>query len=360
MRITYRYRIKDKHASRLEAQAKAVNFVWNFCNQVQRQACDRYRSGRNVRWPTGYDLWKLVAGATKEGLDLHSHSAMRVCIQYYKSRSRCRKPWLEWRKSYGARRSLGWVPFNTGHVTHRDGGFVFRGERYDVWLHRPLPENAKMCAGSFSQDSRGCWYINCSVDVAEATEAKNTRVGIDLGLKAFATLSDGGEIAIPQFYRKNEKKLATVQRARKTAKRLRRIHTKVANRRKDFLHKTSAKLVKEYGLIVIGNVSPSKLAKTRLAKSVFDAGWAGFKHMLSWKSRLRGGGMCLEVNEANTSQVCSECGCLPASRPKGIADIGIREWTCNECGTAHNRDVNAAKNILRVGLDALAEGALHV
>ena len=77
MRLTFRYRIKDKHARRLNEQARAVNFVWNYCNEVQRLALKR-----NLKWPTGYDLWKLAAGCTKAGLDLHSHSAMRVCLQY--------------------------------------------------------------------------------------------------------------------------------------------------------------------------------------------------------------------------------------------------------------------------------------
>ena len=107
MQLTYRYRIKDKHAKRLNAQARAVNFVWNYCNETQMKAA---RDGR--KWLSGYDLGKLVAGATKEGLDLHSHSAKRVCIQYDKSRRQHKKPWLRWR----SRRSLGWVPFNTGHV----------------------------------------------------------------------------------------------------------------------------------------------------------------------------------------------------------------------------------------------------
>src|SRR5262249_10054721 len=110
-----------------------------------------------------YDLDKLVAGVTKQGLDLHSHSAKRVCLQYDKSRRQHKRPWLRWR----SRRSLGWVPFSTGHVAHRDGGFVFRGERYEVWLHRPLPEGARIGAGSFSQDTRGRWYINCPVEVSE-------------------------------------------------------------------------------------------------------------------------------------------------------------------------------------------------
>ena len=157
MQLTYRYRIKDKHARRLNAQARTATFVWNYCNETQQKAALAKR-----KWLTGYDLWKLVAGATKEGLDLHSHSAMRICLQYDKSRRQHKKPWLKWRSS---KHSLGWVPFNTGHVLLRDGAFIFRGERYEVWLHRDLPEG-KIGAGSFSQDTRGRWYINCPVEVA--------------------------------------------------------------------------------------------------------------------------------------------------------------------------------------------------
>ena len=351
MQLTYRYRIKDKHAKRLNAQARAVNFVWNYCNETRMKAA---RDGR--KWLSGYDLCKLVAGCTKEGLDLHSHSAKRVCIQYDKSRCQHKKPWLRWR----SRRSLGWVPFSTGHAQLRDGAFVFRGERYEVWLHRRLPEGARIGAGSFSQDTRGRWYINCPVEVSEGVclpgSWRWTRsVGIDLGLKDLATLSTGEKVEVPKFYRRTEQRLATVQRARKT-KRARAIHAKIANRRKDFLHKASAKLAKEYGFIFVGGVSPSKLAQTRMAKSVLDAGWSRFRDMLAWKLRLRSGGTLLEVPEHHTTQTCSECGRLPSSRPRGIAGLGIREWTCDDCGAVHDRDVNAAKKILRCGLTALAEG----
>jgi putative transposase len=347
MMLTYRYRLKDKHAKRLAVQARAVNIVWNYCNETQQKAV---QNGR--KWLAGYDLVRLVAGCVKEGLDLHSHSAVRVCLAYDKARRQHKKPWLRWR----GRNSLGWVPFNTGHVRLRGGSFVFRGERYDVWLHRPLPENAKIGAGSFSQDSRGRWYINCPVEIAEATETPVKRVGIDLGLKNLAVLSTGEKIETPGFYRQSEERLGKSQRARKT-KQARAIHAKIANRRKDFLHKASANLAKEYGLIVIGNVSPSTLAQTNVAKSVLDVGWSRFKDMLSWKLRLRSGGMLLEVSEHLTTQTCSECGALPPSRPQGIAGLGIREWTCDDCGTVHDRDVNAARNILRLGLETLAEGA---
>lgn len=314
MQLTYRYRIKDKHARRLDAQARAVNFVWNYCNETPMKAA---RDGR--RWLTGYDLWKLVAGCTREGLDLHSHSAMRVCLRYDKSRRQHSKPWLKWR----SRRSLGWVPFNTDHVKHHDGAFVFRGERYDVWLHRPLPDGAKIGAGSFSQDSRGRWYINCPVEPPgplPGGEAPLKYVGIDLGLKDLATLSTGEKIEAPRFYRKSEAVLANARRRRKN-KRAKAIAAKVSNRRKDFLHKASAKIAKEYGLVIIGDVRPSKLSQTSMAKSVLDAGWSRFKDMLSWKLRLRSGGMLLEVSENLTTQTCSECGSLPPSRPRGIAAV---------------------------------------
>jgi IS605 OrfB family transposase len=345
MKLTYRYRVKDKHARRLRLQAEAVNLVWNYCNETQQKSAQWGRKPLS-----GYDLWKLVAGVTKCGLGLHSHSALRVCVHYDKARRQFKKRWLRWR----SKRSLGWVPFNTGHVHLRDGAFVFNGERYDVWLHRPLPEGAKIGAGSFSQDSRGRWYINCPVEVPESTDAKAECVGIDLGLKTLATLSTGDKIEMPSFYRENEARIGQLQRARKT-KRARSIHAKIANRRKDFLHKASARLASEFGLVVVGNVSPSRLARTRMAKSVYDAGWSSFKHMLSWKLRLRSGGMLIEVPERFTTQACSTCGSLPPSRPTGIAGLSKRAWRCDDCGTEHDRDCNAARNILRVGLDTLKE-----
>jgi putative transposase len=94
-----------------------------------------------------------------------------------------------------------------------------------------------------------------------------------------------------------------------------------------------------------------------MAESVLDASWAGFRRMLSYKA-MTCGGMCLKVNEAYTSQVCSCCGVVPEGRPKGIAGLGIRGWTCDACTTMHHRDVNAARNIRRLGLETLAEGAM--
>lgn len=345
--LTFKFRLRDKHAAELNRQSRAVNYVWNYVNETQQKAA---RSGR--KWLTGYDLSNLTAGASKE-LGLHAHTIQRVCTQYETSRKTHKKAWLKFR----GRKSLGWVPFNTGHVSFDGTAFVFRKVRYTpMHLRDEMLPGAKVLAGSFNQDARGRWYINVPVEVPVAETANRPAIGIDLGLHDLATLSDGAKIEAPRLYRASEQKLATAQRAKKTPKRIRNIHAKIANRRKDHLHKASAKIAKEYGLIVVGDVSPKKLAKTNMAKSVLDAGWSSFKSMLAYKA-IRHGGRMVEADERWTTQTCSCCGSLPPERPKGIAGLGIRQWTCGDCGTVHDRDVNAARNIARVGQHALTEGA---
>ena len=155
-------------------------------------------------------------------------------------------------------------------------------------------------------------------------------------------------------YRKLEAKLGIAQRA-KNKNRIKAIHAKIKNRRQDSLHKYSRKLVSENAAIFVGNVSSSGLAKTKMAKSVLDAGWYSLKTMLEYKCD-HAGIVFEEINEAYSTQVCSSCGSIPVSSPKGRADLRIREWTCSECGAEHDRDINAAKNILAAGHRRLAVG----
>jgi putative transposase len=346
--LTAKLRLRDKRAVELNRQARAVNFAWNYCNDAQKHTFQTRRAWRD-KWLSYSALAAATAGPADE-LGLHSHTIQRVCWEYAKSRKQKKKRWLRYR----GRKSLGWVPFNSRHGSLDGKTFIFRGVQYTTTrLRDTLKPGIKIGAGSFNQDARGRWYINVPVEVECADSVANTRVGIDLGLDTLAGLSDGCEIAPPRFSRKSEEKLATTQRANKTPKRIRNIHVKIATRRKDFLHEQSARIVKEYGLVVVGNVSPSRLAKTNMAKSVLDAGWAGFKHMLSHEA-ITHGGMCLEVNEAYRTRICSECGAL--SGPKGIADLGIRDWSCSECGAVHRRGTNSTKVILRVGLHTLVGG----
>ncbi len=178
-------------------------------------------------------------------------------------------------------------------------------------------------------------------------------VGLDLGLKTCATASDGKKIE-GRFYRGLEAKLGIALRAGKKP-RTRAIHAKIGNQRKDMLHKFSTALVRNNAAIFVGDVASAKLVKTKMAKSTLDAGWAMLKTMLEYKSH-QAGIVFEEVSEAYTTQTCSCCRTISASSPNGRAGLRIREWVCSECGTAHDRDTNAAKNILALGLQRLAGG----
>ncbi|MGQ7143115.1 RNA-guided endonuclease InsQ/TnpB family protein, partial [Escherichia sp. SS-MK2] len=135
----------------------------------------------------------------------------------------------------------------------------------------------------------------------------------------------------------------------------RAIHAKIKNRRKDALHKYSTALVNSHAAIFVGDASSKKLVKTKMAKSILDAGWFMLKTQLEYKAIARS--VVFEVvNESYSTQACSCCGAISANSPKGRAGLRIREWTCCECGTTHDRDVNAAKNILAAGHRRLAVG----
>jgi len=180
-----------------------------------------------------------------------------------------------------------------------------------------------------------------------------TTLGIDLGLKAMASYSDGTGLNMPGFYRESQAALGLAQRANK-GRRIKAIHARIANQRKDATHKETSALVEKHAAIFVGNVSAKAMAQTRMAKSVHDAAWTTFRTQLRYKAI----GRCVvfaEVNEAFSTQTCSCCGVIPPSSPKGRAGLGIRQWTCCACGAEHERDTNAARNIARTGLRALAE-----
>jgi len=345
MIIVYRYRVKSLNGL-LKQLARKVNFVWNYCNDRQKDAL-RF----NRPWLTGFDLNKLTTGSSKE-LGLHSGSINATCEQFAKSRAQHRRPFLRYR----GRKCLGWVPLK-GRDLHREGNaFRFAGDTFRVFYSRPLPEGKIKDGTCFSCDSRGNWFLNIVIEVAHPPlRPIDHGVGIDLGLKNLATLSNAKRIPDPGFYREAEAALAVAQRAHKR-RRVKAIQARTARRRRmDFLHNRSAQIANAFDHIVVGNVNASGLAQTSLAKSVLDAGWSSFRRMLAYKA-VRHGARYIEVDERFTTQTCSDCGALPDSRPKGIAGLGIREWTCSDCGAVHDRDLNAALNILRRGRATLVAG----
>jgi IS605 OrfB family transposase len=338
MILSYKYRIKDRSACKtLAKHAYAVNQVFNWAVAQQRDIQERYRAGAPKRkWPTHFDLTKSCAGVGAD-LGIHQQTVQEVCRQFAQSRDQHGCP--RFRSSFGTKRALGWVPFQRQSRKIEDNSITYLGKCYRFWEgRRPLSESAK--GGAFVEDALGRWYVVFHVEIEEQPQVGIGEIGIDLGLKSLVVTSLGEIIENPRHLAQLAERLAIAQRAG-NKRRAKAIHAKIKNCRKDFHHKLSRRLARDYAFIAVGNVNAKNLAKTRMAKSVFDAGWSAFRNMLRYKAMT-----FVEVDEKFTTQTCSSCGALPPERPKGIVGLRIRVWDCSGCGASHDRDVNAAKNIL--------------
>ena len=364
---TLKLRLKDKHAKQLNQLSSSVNFVWNYVNELSFKHLQR-----TGKFFSAYDLAEYTKGSG-EFLGLHSQTIQAISETHAKSRKQFKKAKLRWRtnKPKAKTKSLGWIPFKKSAIKHlatRQSG----KKALKSTLQLSLAKGQKLIIELFDsynlalydlntlelvQDARGRWYACITVNTKAQTDAKvqsgKGQIGIDLGLKEAATTSNGDVLTTKQT-QKWAKKLATAGRA-KNKQRAQVIHAKIKNTRKDIIHKFTTKLVRNNALIVVGDIKSKSFTskKTNLAKSTYDAGWFELKRQLDYKCKHAGCRFEI-VNESYTTQTCSCCGSRQNS-PKGRTGLRIREWTC-ECGVTHNRDINAAKNILAVELDRLVVG----
>jgi transposase len=343
MYITYRFRLKDRRLKELKRQAGAVNFVWNYCNEVMRR---RWKESR--KYTNESDLQKLTVGSSRE-MGLCAKSINMTYQTLCKKANQVKKP-LRWRSG---KKNLGWIPLCNQAIKLDKDRIIFMKRTFQFWKSRDIPEGGRVMSGSFSEDALGHWYVNLVVKLPEEKfyqePAKTSEVGIDPGIKTVMTLSTGEKFERDNLTKEYAVKLAIAQRRGKK-KQVKKIHAKIKNKRIDFSHKASTKLAKEHGVIFFGNVKSAKLAKTKMASGVYDAGWHQVKNLLAYKT-IRRQGMLIVQNEQNSTVTCSVC--LSKTGPSGLSGLRVREWHCSSCGSEHERDVNAAKNILRLGQETL-------
>jgi putative transposase len=227
-----------------------------------------------------------------------------------------------------------------------------------IVFSRTLPRAAKLTTVTVSTDTAGRYFVSvlCDDTVQPKPEAAGA-IGIDLGLTHFAILSTGEKIAAPNTFRKNEARLATLQRrlakkqkgsARraKAKRKVARLHARTADARRDFLHKLSTRLIDENQVIAIESLAVANMQKNHcLAKSISDASWSEFVRQLEYKAQWYGRTLIGIDRWYPSSKRCSDCGHTVSKMP-----LNVREWVCPECGATHDRDINAARNVLAAGL----------
>ncbi len=235
-----------------------------------------------------------------------------------------------------------------------------------IMWSRPLPKNAKPSSVTVSKDAAGRYFISMLVEEASTPlppRNDNKSIGIDLGLKSFLITSDGETIANPKYYVRDEKKLAKVQRRHakkqkgsknreKARRQVARVHARIADQRRDFQHKLSTRLIRENQVICLETLAVKNMLHNHvLAKAISDVGWSEFTRQLEYKAEWYGRTVIKIDRFYPSSKRCHVCRYVMTDMP-----IEVREWVCPQCRTVHDRDINAAKNVLAAGLVASACG----
>ncbi|KPI01858.1 transposase, IS605 OrfB family [Actinobacteria bacterium OK006] len=238
-------------------------------------------------------------------------------------------------------------------------------EPLDIRWSRPLPEGSMPTTVTVSRDGAGRWFVSllCEDPAVRPLPANSDAVGIDVGLSHLLTLSTGEKIANPRHEHRDRVRLAKAQRElsrkakgsanrAKARARVARVHARITDRRRDMLHKLTTRLVRENQTLVIEDLTVRNMVKNRtLARAISDAAWSQLRSMLEYKAAWYGREVIAVDRFFPSSRLCSHCGALAERMP-----LGVRTWTC-VCGTTHDRDVNAANNLLAAGLAVSVWGA---
>ncbi len=358
----YRYRLypTKSQVTLLERTLEICRWVYNDTLALRKNAWEQERRSVSLyetnkiltQWKRERPELKQVHSQVLQNVQMRIDLAFKAFFRRVKAGENPGYPRFKGRGRYDS-------------FTYPQYGFKLDGDRLHlskigavkVVLHRPVEGSIKTL--TIRRSATGKWYACFSVEYDPSPlPQKETTVGIDVGLESFATLSNGEKIENPRFFRTDEKALAKAQRKlskaekgtperKKARKIVAHIHERIANRRLDFAHQTSRKVVDRFGTIVFEDLNITNMQKNHhLAKSIADVAWNQFVTITTSKAEDAGSHVIL-VNPRNTSQMCSRCGMIVAKK------LSDRIHACPHCGLVMDRDQNAAVNILRLGLQSL-------
>jgi putative transposase len=354
---TYRFKLKPTKA---QAQSFAqwlgsCRYVYNLCLDYKKQLYTDHSISISKN-----DIQKEIAGIAKE-VDwigqVHSQTLQEVTDRLFKAYDGFFKSGNGFPK-FAKKGVYSSFAFKQGVKLHQNTNTVQLPKIGKVKYRKSQTVDGRIKTAHINKQVDG-WYLSlaCEVDI-EPLPANTNVVGLDVGIKSFATFSDGKpSVDNPKYLYHYQKQLTKAQRSvsrkkkggsnrKKAVLKLAKLHLKVSNTRKDFQHKISTQLIRENQTIVVEDLKVSNLLKNhKLAKSISDCGWHQFTQMLEYKAKWYGRTF-IRVAAEYTSQDCSQCG-----KRNSELTLKDREWTCTSCNTTHDRDVNAATNIRNRGLD---------
>ncbi len=363
----YRFYPTDAQAAELSRTFGCVRKVYNLALAARTQAWTRQERVNYNQTSAMLTAWKK----TEELAYLNEVSSvpLQQALRHLQTAfahffgQRAKYPRFKSRKK--SRKS---AEYTTSAFRFRDGGLTLAKmvEPLDIVWSRPLPEGASPSTVTVSQDAAGRWFVSllCEDPSVQPLPATDAAVGVDVGLDHLLTLSTGEKVSNPRHERRDRARLATAQRrlARKARgdganrakarRKVAKVYARITGRRRDYLHQLTTRLVRENQTIVIEDLAVRNMVKNgSLARAISDAAWSDFRSMLEYKAQWYGREVIAIDRWFPSSKLCSVCGTLQDTMP-----LSVRTWTC-DCGTIHDRDVNAAKNILAVGLTASVCGA---
>lgn len=362
----YRFYPTDEQAAELSRTFGCVRKVYNMALAARTEAWARQERVNYNATSAMLTAWKK----TEELAFLNEVSSvpLQQCLRHLQTAftnffgKRAKYPRFKSKKK--SRKS---AEYTTSGFRFREGKLTLAkmSAPLDIVWSRPLPERAKPSTVTVSQDAAGRWYVALLCEDASVNPLPPTdsAVGVDVGLDHLLTLSTGEKIANPRHERKDRARLALAQRRMakkakgsanraKARRKVAKIHARITDRRRDGLHKLTTRLVRENQTIVIEDLTVRNMVKNRtLARAISDAAWSEFRNLLEYKAVWYGREVIAVDRFFPSSKLCSTCGTLAEKMP-----LDVRTWTCG-CGTTHDRDVNAAQNLLAAGRAVSACGA---